>query len=345
MAVEGQTKSVSNDNNDGRNKKRKSHYLPHNRPTKKGSYPLRPGVQGFFVTCDGGRERQATTEAINLLDKFYEELLHGEDSTEERISSAKSTSEPAKVRNNKIRFKDSDSSSDDESETHPCNENGHNKTVSQEGEPDLKKETPIKKQHLETGVPSTDSLSCNKTDKKSIDKLLEAELEELGDRDKRHFVSLDSGCNAVIFIQMHKKEGGPCPADIVSHVMKTAAATRKHMSRFILRLLPVEVTCYASGEEISKAIKPLIDHYYPSGGDPPQKFAVLYDARANTGIERAAIIDSVAKAVPQPHKVDLNNPDKTIVVQIVKTICLVGVVEKYKEWSKYNLRQLSSPPS
>lgn len=38
------------------------------KPVRKGSYPLRPGVQGFFITCDGGREIQASREAINLLD-------------------------------------------------------------------------------------------------------------------------------------------------------------------------------------------------------------------------------------------------------------------------------------
>lgn len=48
------------------------------------------------------------------------------------------------------------------------------------------------------------------------------------------------------------------------------------------------------------------------------QFAVLYEARSNTGIERMTIIDAVAKSVPQPHKVDLKNPDKTIIVQIVK---------------------------
>jgi tRNA acetyltransferase TAN1 len=54
------------------------------------------------------------------------------------------------------------------------------------------------------------------------------------------------------------------------------------------------------------------------------------------------IINAVAKSVPAPHKVDLNNPDKNIVVQIAKTVCLLGVVEKYKELAKYNLRQLTS---
>lgn len=47
---------------------RKRKFLPHGRPVRKGAYPLRPGVQGFFITCDGGRERQATREALSLLD-------------------------------------------------------------------------------------------------------------------------------------------------------------------------------------------------------------------------------------------------------------------------------------
>lgn len=48
------------------------------------------------------------------------------------------------------------------------------------------------------------------------------------------------------------------------------------------------------------------------------QFAVLYEARANTGIERTKIINAVAKSVPPPHKVDLSNPDLNIVVQVVK---------------------------
>lgn len=48
------------------------------------------------------------------------------------------------------------------------------------------------------------------------------------------------------------------------------------------------------------------------------QFAVLYEARANSGIDRMKIINSVAKSVPAPHKVDLSNPDMTIVVEIVK---------------------------
>lgn len=45
---------------------------------------------------------------------------------------------------------------------------------------------------------------------------------------------------------------------------------------------------------------------------------MLYDARANTGIDRMEIINAVAKSVSAPHKVDLSNPDINIVVQVVK---------------------------
>lgn len=81
------------------------------------------------------------------------------------------------------------------------------------------------------------------------------------------------------------------------------------------------------------------------------------------------IINAVAKLVPEPHTVDLSNPDKTIIVEVAKvslfkiliyllkiafleilsccsclqTVCSIGVAKRYKELLKYNLRQLTSP--
>lgn len=45
---------------------------------------------------------------------------------------------------------------------------------------------------------------------------------------------------------------------------------------------------------------------------------MLYGARANTGIDRMKIINAVAKSIPAPHTVDLTNPTRAIVVEIVK---------------------------
>ncbi|EES09964.1 uncharacterized protein LOC8071932 [Sorghum bicolor] len=397
---------------------RKRKFLPHGKPVRKGAYPLRPGVQGFFITCDGGRERQATREALSLLDSFYEDLVDGKGSDD------KPKNIPDKPLNKKIKFEDSDSS-DDEDEDHSGEEadNGNGNDVEKdETAPSEKQQevldtsdtiskdntTPSEKQQevLETSdttskdnttqsekqqevLDTSDTTSKDNEEQtvtadepkekkqrvedppvseqtvqkvtadqpkrsidkpkepseKNIDDLIDEDLKEIGDRKKRLFSSLESGCNGCIFIQMHKRAGDPGPVEIVQNMMSSAVSTRKHMSRFILRVLPAEVTCYASEEEITKAISPLVEKYFPKECPSGHKFAVLYEARSNTGIDRMKIINAVAKSVPQPHKVDLSNPDKTIVVQIAKTICMIGVVERYRELSKFNLRQLTSPES
>ncbi|XVF69580.1 hypothetical protein PTKIN_Ptkin11bG0092600 [Pterospermum kingtungense] len=308
--------------------KKRKQYLPYNKAGKKrGAYPLRPGVQGFFITCDGGRERQAAHEAINVIDSFFEELVHGKDLGE------KPAGLPNKSLNKKITFSYSDDEEDDDEEEGDdegeeegqeevtksdtsrenvtSQENLTNKDTSDdvchgkvetndgkkdevniENQADNSEEPPAKKQCLEV-----DTSNCATNEKeKSIDKLIEAELAELGDKNKRRFLNLDSGCNGVVFVQMRKRDGDPGPKDVVQHMMMSASSTRKHMSRFILRVLPVEVACYASEEEITKAMKALVVQYFP---------------------------------------VETENPRKTV--------CLIGIVEKYKELAKYNLRQLTSP--
>ncbi|KAL0736034.1 hypothetical protein Bca4012_012244 [Brassica carinata] len=344
-------------------KKRKQRYLPQNRPAKKkGAYPLKPGVQGFFISCDGGREYQASQEAINVIDSFFEELMHG---TGLKVNSSGVLENPV---NKKVTFsysEDEDEEEDDEGnngeeeddkgveDKTEVSESGNNQVDEKElvsevkqTEKDEEKEEEKQENVVVEEPPKkktcVEEAKVNANAEKSIDKLIDAELKELGDKSKRRFMKLDPGCNGIVFIQMKRREGDPSPKDIVQHAMTSAAATKKHMSRFILRILPIEVSCYPSEEEISRAIKPLVEQYFPVETDNPRKFAVLYGARANTGLDRMKIINTVAKSIPAPHKVDLNNPEMSIVVEIVKTVCLIGVVEKYKELAKYNLRQLTS---
>ncbi|PNX97752.1 THUMP domain-containing protein 1-like [Trifolium pratense] len=322
--------------------KKRKRYLPHNKPVKKGSYPLHPGVQGFFITCDGGREHQASREALNILDSFYEELIDGDHPSAKELSN--------RPLYKKITFADSDSSSsddDDEEEeeeekeqvpegveekedkkpkldvcntdnTSHDNETGEktdnhkiddlhaqagDKANDDKGDVDSPKTTketadelPAVKQCCKTNVPTSD-LGEKKVEEKSIDKLIEDELVELRDKSKtiylilqflvhwgitlghwadKRFAKLESGCNGVVFVQMRKKDGDKSPKDIVTRIVTSAASTRKHMSRFILRILPIEVSCYASKEEISKAIIPLVEQNFPVETQNPQKVNTLH---------------------------------------------------------------------
>ena len=51
--------------------------------------------------------------------------------------------------------------------------------------------------------------------------------------------------------------------------------------------------------------------------------------------------ESVLLAQP-PHKVDLTNADKTILVQLLKANAALSVVSNYKQLSKFNVRELST---
>ncbi|KAK2408903.1 THUMP domain-containing protein [Trifolium repens] len=107
------------------------------------------------------------------------------------------------------------------------------------------------KQCCKTNVPTSD-LGEKKVEEKSIDKLIDDELVELRDKCKKRFAKHESRCNGVVFVQMRKKDGDKSPKDIVTRIVTSATSTRKHMSRFILRILPIEVSSYASKEEILK---------------------------------------------------------------------------------------------
>lgn len=43
----------------------------------------------------------------------------------------------------------------------------------------------------------------------------------------------------------------------------------------MLRVLPIEMACYASDEEITKAIKPLIAQYFPQETQNPLKVTFI----------------------------------------------------------------------
>ncbi|PKI33846.1 hypothetical protein CRG98_045764, partial [Punica granatum] len=230
MAGGGKSKKANNTGADSMGKRRKQ-YLPHNKPVKKKGYPLRPGVQGFFITCDGGRERQAAREAINVVDSFYEELVHGDDAERK---SAELSAQPA---NKKIKFTYSESSSGEDDEEDSSEQEDGDEEDGEEGKEEESKsgacpekdadseslkneatdaqkkdeakgreqaeeaaadvdkngkvsedrsneagEPPAKKQCLEKD--SSKAAVADRKEEKSVDKLIEAELEELADKNK-----------------------------------------------------------------------------------------------------------------------------------------------------------------
>ncbi|KAJ7523207.1 hypothetical protein O6H91_18G041500 [Diphasiastrum complanatum] len=343
----------------GGGKRKNVKYLS-NGPKRKSSYGLRAGSKGFLVTCDKGQERSTMKEAINLLDEFYERLVEGANATINSKDNQFSQLSPHIIRHdladsveNKVEANansqeeavESNDSRENEFEGEKTSQVGSLSNIMQNCK------------HTKTGV-ANDHI-------KNIDDALELELAQLRDKrkvdssdgrtfnfsvrqnqasivviERARFIGLDTGCAGIVFVEM-LRDDNVRPLELVKSIIRTVVTSKQSRTRFCLRLLPVEVTCYASQSEVKRAAEPVISHYFSQeNGDDGLKFAVVYEARANTSLDRMEIINAVAQLVPKHHSVDLKNPDITIIVQIVKTTCAIGIAHEFKEMAKYNLKQI-----
>jgi hypothetical protein len=60
---------------------------------------------------------------------------------------------------------------------------------------------------------------------------------------------------------------GPTPTTLAHHIMNKIQTTRERKSRFCMRFMPVEQTCFASKDELAEKVAPLIAKHFPAGDD------------------------------------------------------------------------------
>ncbi|NWX95692.1 THUM1 protein, partial [Nothoprocta ornata] len=153
----------------------------------------------------------------------------------------------------------------------------------------------------------------------------------------RRFQSVESGANNVVFIRTQGIE----PENLVHHILKDMHTTKKKKTRVILRMLPISGTCKAFMEDMKKYTETFFEPWFKA----PNKgtFQIVYKARNNSHMSREEVIKELAGIVGSlnpENKVDLNNPQYTIVVEIIKNVCCLSVVRDYVLFRKYNLQEV-----
>ncbi|NXG84553.1 THUM1 protein, partial [Stercorarius parasiticus] len=153
----------------------------------------------------------------------------------------------------------------------------------------------------------------------------------------RRFQSVESGANNVVFIRTRGIE----PENLVYHILKDMHTTKKKKTRVILRMLPISGTCKAFMEDMKKYAEAFFEPWFKA----PNKgtFQIVYKARNNSHMSREEVIKELAGIVGSlnpENKVDLNNPQYTIVVEIIKNVCCLSVVRDYVLFRKYNLQEV-----
>lgn len=173
-----------------------------------------------------------------------------------------------------------------------------------------------------------------------VDVALEKEVAQLkasGTKQERRFQALNSGANNVIFIRTKNLESDK----LVHHILSDLHATKKKKSRVILRMLPVTGTCKAHQDDMMKYLTTFLEPWFKTPNCAT--YQIAFKARNSSHNNRDEIIKSIAGLVGKlnpKNKVDLTNPELTIIVEVIKAVCCISVVKDYTLYRKYNVQEV-----
>ncbi|KPJ11462.1 THUMP domain-containing protein 1-like [Papilio machaon] len=157
----------------------------------------------------------------------------------------------------------------------------------------------------------------------------------------KRFQVVETGASNCIFI----KTNLPSPEVLTTAIIQDLSTTKVQKTRHVLRLLPIMATCKANLPDIMEAAGKLFDKYFLKNSST---FAVIFNKRFNSSVCRDLIIKELADLIVLKNgnnKADLKNPSLCIIVEIIKGICLLSVVDNYFLYKKYNLHELGKDES
>ncbi|XP_062865912.1 THUMP domain-containing protein 1 [Trichomycterus rosablanca] len=159
---------------------------------------------------------------------------------------------------------------------------------------------------------------------------------------RRRFTALESGANNVVFIRTRGVE----PDRLVHHVLQDLYTARRLKSRAVLRMLPVGGSCRAFPEDMTRYLETFLQPWFQA----PRRatYQICFKSRNSSHSKRDDVIKSVAGLVSKlnpENKVDLTDPELSIIVEVIKSVCCVAVVRDYTRFRKYNLQEALKGPA
>ncbi|XP_044270146.1 THUMP domain-containing protein 1 homolog [Tribolium madens] len=176
-------------------------------------------------------------------------------------------------------------------------------------------------------------------DDQEIDDSLAKEISELKRDNKsleKRFQVIESGAKNFLFIRTSLED----PVELAETIIKDIDASKTQKTKFLLRLIPIEVTCKANVNDIVNAFVPLAQRHFV---ESPQTFCVVFNHRNNNVVSRDEVIKIIAGKVSElrsDHKVDLKGAKVAIIVEVIKGFAFLSIIPDYLKYKKYNLLSL-----
>uniref|UniRef100_A0AAY4B778 THUMP domain-containing protein 1 n=1 Tax=Denticeps clupeoides TaxID=299321 RepID=A0AAY4B778_9TELE len=162
-----------------------------------------------------------------------------------------------------------------------------------------------------------------------------AQIRTSTEKRERRFQALESGANNVVFIRTQD------PGQLVHRILQDLHTTKKKKSRVILRMLPVCGTCKAFPEDMEKYLSTFLEPWFKTPNQA--SYQIVFKARNSSHNKRDDVIKSLAGLVGRlnpANKVNLTNPELTIIVEVIKSVCCVSVARDYVAFKKFNLQEV-----
>nr|XP_033340312.1 THUMP domain-containing protein 1 homolog [Megalopta genalis] len=190
--------------------------------------------------------------------------------------------------------------------------------------------------NTKTTVAKDDSVSdTEQDDDEDISAFLNKEINRLKSVHKR-FQVVDTGVKNVIFIRSTLAN----PLEIVTKIVTELDETKQQRTRYILRLLPIEIVCKAYMNDIKQKADTVLEKYF---AQEPKTFSIVFNHHSNHSIHREEVIKDLAEIISKKNpgnKADLKNPELAVIVEVIRGVCLISIAPHYYKFKKYNLVEI-----
>jgi tRNA acetyltransferase TAN1 len=109
-------------------------------------------------------------------------------------------------------------------------------------------------------------------------------------------------------------------------------------TRYVQRIIPLDIICYANIKDIQVSIKDLLDEYF-NGSEPKPTYSIIIEQRMNSSIVKSILIQMIGEFVGSRGIVDLKHPKLVIMVQVVKNVAGFSIIRNYYEQNKLNFNK------
>ncbi|XP_043241497.1 THUMP domain-containing protein 1-like isoform X1 [Amphibalanus amphitrite] len=173
-----------------------------------------------------------------------------------------------------------------------------------------------------------------------VEQSLEAELAALKEQKvskERRFQQVESGAKNCIFISTQLEQTAP----LVERIAREIRDTGTQRTRYLLRLIPVQVTCKATEEDIRASAESMIKEAFTEIG---VSYTTVFRSRNQAQLSQTdaqSAINSLIDAVCPTARLDHKTPTLTVLMEVIRNVICLGVVRDYFAMKKYNLVELA----